>query len=75
MTGEELFNQLSNRDYSGSDADQYAQTLQTMFFHFSSTGELEEFFAKLLEAESEGKKLEMSDDESDEYSLDSITLS
>ena len=75
MDGKELFNQLSVRDYSDSEADQYAQTLQTMFFHCTMSDEIQKFYNLLEQAESENKKLVISDDQEDEYDFASISLS
>lgn len=74
MSGEELYNKLSKRDYSGSDADQYAQLLQTLHLHLTLNKEEEDFYNMLLQAEKEGKKLAIIDDELDEYSFETISL-
>lgn len=74
MEGKEIFDSLSQRDYSGSEADKYAQTLQTIFFHCTMSGEMQEFYDILKKAESENKKLTVPDDV-DEYSIDSVVLS
>ena len=50
--GFELYKQLSKRDYSGSESDQYAQLVGTLFSHFKS-----DLFPLLEKAEKEGKKL------------------
>ena len=50
--GIELYEEIAQRDYSGNDADQYAQLLQTLFSHLRS-----DLFPLLEKAEQEGKKL------------------
>lgn len=75
MSGENLFLKLSKRDFSGSEADLYAQELQTMFSHFAASGEISEFYSKLETAEKNGQKLSLADDEADEYSVESLTFS
>lgn len=74
MKGKEIFDTLSQRDYSESEADQYAQTLQTIFFHCTMSDEMQEFYDILEKAESENKKLTVPDD-ADEYSISSVVLS
>lgn len=73
MKGNEIFDNLSHRDYSDSEADQYAQTLQTIFFHCTASGEVQDFYDILEKAESENKKLSLPDD-ADEYTIDSVVL-
>lgn len=77
MTGEEIFNQYQEkRDYSGSDADSYAQELDTMFSNCSLNGEEKEFFALLKEAHESGKKLEFKEESElqDFYSFEDIAI-
>lgn len=50
--GFELYKQLSKRDYSGSEADEYAQLIGTLFSHLRA-----DLFPLLERAEKEGKKL------------------
>lgn len=57
MNGEELFLKLSKRDFSGSDADEYAQLLETMFSWAAVSDDLDLFYKKLEEAEKAGKRL------------------
>lgn len=57
MTGKELFiKYTSKRDYTGSKADEYAQLLQTIFFHIGN--ELSDLLEK---AEIKAKKLKVLD--------------
>lgn len=70
MNGQDLFVKLSKRDYSGSEEDNYAQLLGTIFTHVHT-----EIFILLEKAEKLGKKLNISEsDLSDEYTIDDITL-
>lgn len=77
MTGEEIFNQYQQyRDYSGSEADAYAQELDTMYNSCSLNGEEDEFFALLKEAHEACKKLEIKgvNELQDFYTLEDITI-
>lgn len=57
MNGNDLLSQYtSKRDYSNSPSDQYAQLLETIFFHIGK-----ELFKLLEKAEKESKKLEVLD--------------
>lgn len=73
MDGKEIYDNASKRDYTDSELDQYAQTLQTIYFHCFASGQLKDFFDILEKAEKENKKLSIPDD-IDEYSIDSISL-
>lgn len=58
MTGKELFDYYTTfRDYSGSDADEYAQTLETAFMLFR-----DDVFSMLEKAEAEDKKIGLIED-------------
>jgi hypothetical protein len=60
MTGQQLFEyHLAFRDYSGTDRDDYAQTVETAFVLFG-----DEVFRKLEQAEKEGKRIELIEDDS-----------
>jgi len=52
MNGKELFELKTIRDYSGSEADEYAQLLATVFFNVGS-----DIFPILETAENEGKRI------------------
>lgn len=54
MTGKELFKKYTDRDFSGSEADVYAQTLLTIFAHVH-----DDIFPLLEKAEKENKKLDI----------------
>lgn len=57
MTGEELFKEYTSKmDFSGSEADEYAQLLLTIFLHIR-----EDIYNLMEKAEIEGKKLEVLD--------------
>lgn len=57
MTGNELFHEYtSKRDYTGSEADEYAQLLETIWFHIRN-----KIFDLLELAEKEGKRLKVLD--------------
>ncbi|RZK73589.1 MAG: hypothetical protein EOO85_17015 [Pedobacter sp.] len=60
MTGIQLFEyHLAFRDYSGTDRDDYAQTLETAFSIFGN-----DVYSKLEQAEKEDKKIELIEDSS-----------
>lgn len=61
MKGETLYIELSKRDYSGSDQDQYAQLLQSIHSSAFLNNELEEFYQLLEKAEEENKKISVKD--------------
>lgn len=48
----------NDRDYSGSEADEYAGLLSTLEFHSIVSGWLDEFKTLYEKAESQGKKLD-----------------
>ena len=55
--GEEIFNKyIAKRDYTGSEKDDYAQLLTTLFFHIG-----EEIYKLIELAENENKKLQLRD--------------
>lgn len=57
MTGNKLFNEYTTkRDYTGSEADEYAQLLETIRFHIGN-----KIFDLLEIAEKEGKRLKVLD--------------
>lgn len=62
MTGQELFNNLSKRDYSGSDEDNYAQLLNTLYRASIVHDEEKEFFLLLEKADQEGKQIAVKSD-------------
>jgi len=69
MTGKQLFSDLTERDFSGSAADEYAQLLQTI------AGDIGDDIYPLLErAESQGKKLAVKDLLADEIILENVIL-
>lgn len=76
MTGNELFQKLSQRDYSGSDSDNYAQLLSTIFFHLSNSTEIENFYSLLTIANNENKMIAIHDPENikDEYFYSDLIL-
>lgn len=57
MTGEEIFNQLSVRDKSGSLADRYAGDLNYFHFQAMANQEEKEFFDLVLQAHNEDKRI------------------
>lgn len=68
-SGKDLFYSLTDRDFSGSEQDEYAQTLMTIH------GNIREEIYPLLElAESQGKKLVISNNEADELMVDDISI-
>lgn len=52
MKGEQLFENKSKRDFTGSEADEYAQTLMTIFAHIDTA-----LFPLLEEAESKSQRV------------------
>lgn len=55
MTGQQLFEyHRAFRDYSGTDRDEYAQTVETAFMLFG-----DEVFRKLEEADKENKRISL----------------
>lgn len=76
MEGKELYQLLtSKRDYSGSNADEYAQLLTTLFYHVG-----QDLFPLLESAHKDSKFLALKPEISnggilvDEYTLDDIIL-
>lgn len=71
MTGEELYTKLSQRDFSGNEADEYAQFLQTVFCHIQDG-----IYPLLEKAEADGKRLDIASEsvEHDEIVLDDLIL-
>ena len=58
-TGAEILKAYqSQRDFSGSKIDSYAQDLSTYFFHAKMQGKVEVFYKLLEKAELENKKIE-----------------
>lgn len=68
MTGKQLFNKLTHRDFSGSAADEYASDLMGIF-----AGIGDDIFPLLEQAETEGKSLSVAGDD-DEIMVSSIVL-
>jgi hypothetical protein len=60
MTGEELFIKLTDRDFSNSEADKYAQLLMTIFSQIHG-----EIFPLLEQANESNTKLDVRDFSSD----------
>ncbi|SDX11206.1 hypothetical protein SAMN05444338_10756 [Flavobacterium degerlachei] len=76
MEGKELLNELlSKRDYSGNEADEYAQFLSTLMVQLG-----EKLYPLLEKAQSESKRLALkpsiteSDILVDEYTVSDITF-
>lgn len=76
MNGKQLFQKLSQRDYSGSDSDNYAQLLQTIFFHLAGSNEELKFYELLEVSNIENKKIAINDPENnkDEYFYSDLIL-
>ncbi|WP_313600613.1 hypothetical protein [Epilithonimonas vandammei] len=76
MGGEQLYLKLSKRDYSGSDSDNYAQLLQTIFFHLAGSNEELKFYELLEVSKNENKKIAINDPENnkDEYFYSDLIL-
>lgn len=77
MTENAVYNNLiAKRDYTGSKADNYAQLLQTLFFHIGI-----DLFPFLESAEAQQKQITIKESTEqtealiDSYSLDDLTLS
>lgn len=69
MTGEELFTYYtSKRDYSGSEADEYAQLLLTLYLQ-----EKESLYSLLEKAENQNKRLSVKDS-TDVFSDEELTI-
>ncbi len=70
MNGKEIFEHYTSfRDHSGSEQDEYAQLLETLFVHL-----LDDLFNLLEQAEQQGKVLALNEDYLDDY-LDEYTTS
>jgi len=72
MTGKQLFTSKTKRDYSGNEADLYAQTLLTIFINIGDA-----IYPLLLQAEQNGQKLEIKnfeDNPIDEITADDVIL-
>lgn len=76
MEGENIFKKLSQRDYSGTNSDQYAQLLNTIFYHLSGNDEIKLFYDLLEKADNENKFISISDPENikDEYSFSDLII-
>ena len=76
MNGKQLFQKLSQRDYSGSDSDCYAQLLQTIFLHLAGSNEVSKFYELLEVSNNENKKIAINDPENnkDEYFYSDLIL-
>ncbi|QFG53650.1 hypothetical protein [Chryseobacterium sp.] len=74
MTGEEIYNRLSIRDHSGSEKDQYAQFLRTLYRSLTLSGQRNEFFELLKQADEQGKKIDLKDHSLEEYDITSLVL-
>lgn len=76
MEGEKLYLNLSQQDFTGTKADQYAQLLNTIFYHLSGTGEIGKFYDLLETAERENKRIEINDPSNikDEYFFKDLIL-
>lgn len=74
MTGQDLYDKLSKRDYSGSDPDQYAQLLQTLYLQLTLANQQEDFLQLLEKAQTENKKIDVKDQDSEEFVMDSLLL-
>ncbi|WP_312342937.1 hypothetical protein [Chryseobacterium binzhouense] len=76
MNGEKLYLKLSQRDYSGTDSDIYAQLLTTIFFNLSGNDEIQKFFDLIEKAEDQNKKISVNDaaNENDEYRFSDLIL-
>lgn len=76
MQGENIFIKLSQRDYSGTNSDQYAQLLNTIFYNLSGNDEIKLFYDLLEKADQENKFISISDPENikDEYSFSDLII-
>ncbi len=74
MTGEELYQKISQRDYSGSDDDQYAQLLKTLYYNLMVSGQEQQFFKLLETAQKNGKKITVLDGNQEEFTITSLSL-
>lgn len=69
MTGQQIFEQKAVRDYTGSEADEYAQLLMSIFMHIGI-----DLYPLLEKAEKEGKKVDLKDVEKDEIIISDLIL-
>lgn len=73
MTGQQLFAYKTQRDFTGSEADEYGQTLMTIFAHIGA-----DLFPLLEEAESKFQRVHIKEFPEgilwDELTLDSLFL-
>lgn len=69
MTGQQIFEQKTVRDYTGSEADEYAQLLMSIFMHIGN-----DLYPLLEKAEKEGKKVDLKDVEKDEIIISDLIL-
>lgn len=76
MQGENIFKKLSQRDYSGTNSDQYAQLLNTIFYNLSGNDEIKLFYDLLEKADQENNFISISDPENikDEYSFSDLII-
>lgn len=75
MSGIEIYNEYQKkRDYSGSESDQYAQDLETMYNSCYQNGEESEFLELLLEAHNGANKLVVLNDDTDIITFADITI-
>ncbi|MXS70270.1 hypothetical protein GSF70_03490 [Flavobacteriaceae bacterium W22] len=76
MKGENLYLKLSQRDYSGTDTDIYAQLLITIFFHLSGNNEIDKFYELIEKAEEQNKKISIIEtaNDNDEYYFSDLIL-
>ena len=74
MTGEELYQKISQRDYSGSDDDQYAQLLKTLYYNLMVSGQEQQFLKLLETAQKNGKKITVLDGNQEEFTITSLSL-
>lgn len=76
MEGEKIYKKLSQRDYTGSNSDKYAQLLQTVFTHLSGNNEILEFYELLNTAETQNKYISIEDpvNSKDEYSFSDLII-
>ena len=70
------FNKFSQRDYTGSSKDVYAQLLSTLHHHLWCSGEIEKFYELLEKAEKQNKQIALKTNsiDQDEYFFDDLVL-
>lgn len=69
MTGQQIFETKTKRDYTGSEADEYAQLLMSIFMHIG-----DDLYPLLEKAENEGKQVDLIDVEKDEIIISDLIL-